>query len=35
MVKTQVENIGGTISVKSTLNKGTEFLIELPVNFKN
>ena len=29
MVKTQVETIGGKISVKSKLNEGTEFIIEL------
>ncbi|MDB4919280.1 PAS domain S-box protein [Mucilaginibacter sp.] len=29
MVKMQVESIGGTISVKSEINKGTEFTIEL------
>lgn len=31
MVKTQVETLGGTIRVESTLNHGTEFIIELPV----
>lgn len=29
MVKTQVESIGGEISIKSEVNKGTEFTIEL------
>jgi PAS domain S-box-containing protein len=29
MVKTQVETLGGKISIKSTLNQGTEFTIEL------
>lgn len=29
MVKTQVEMLGGKIEIKSELNKGTEFLIEL------
>jgi signal transduction histidine kinase len=31
MVKTQVETIGGSISVKSEVNKGTEFRIEFSV----
>ncbi|MBA3663842.1 MAG: PAS domain S-box protein [Bacteroidetes bacterium] len=31
MVKVQVEAIGGTISVKSEVNKGTEFRIEFPI----
>ena len=31
MVKTQVETIGGSISIKSEVNKGTEFRIEFPV----
>jgi PAS domain S-box-containing protein len=30
MVKMQVESLGGTISVKSELNAGTEFTIEFP-----
>jgi signal transduction histidine kinase len=28
MVKTQVETLGGTISISSEVNKGTEFSIE-------
>lgn len=31
MVKMQVESLGGSITVKSEINKGTEFLIELPL----
>jgi len=31
MVKTQVETIGGSISIKSEVNKGTEFRIEFPL----
>jgi len=31
MVKTQVETLGGTISVNSEVNKGTEFKIELNI----
>jgi PAS domain S-box-containing protein len=31
MVKTQVETLGGTISIKSEINKGTEFKIEFEV----
>ena len=31
MVKTQVETLGGKISIRSEVNKGTEFLIELEV----
>jgi signal transduction histidine kinase len=31
MVKTQVEALGGTIKIKSTLGEGTEFVIQLPV----
>ncbi|TFF39749.1 PAS domain S-box protein [Mucilaginibacter psychrotolerans] len=30
MVKTQVESLGGTIAITSVLNKGTEFIINLP-----
>lgn len=30
MVKTQVETLGGRINIRSELNKGTEFKIELP-----
>jgi chemotaxis protein histidine kinase CheA len=29
MVKTQVEAIGGRISIESEVNKGTKFIIEL------
>ena len=32
MVKTQLEAIGGNISVKSELGVGTEFIVELPLN---
>jgi PAS domain S-box-containing protein len=31
MVKTQVETLGGTIKIKSKLNEGTEFIIQLPI----
>lgn len=31
MVKMQVESLGGNISINSTLNKGTEFIIEFPL----
>jgi len=31
IVKTQVEAMGGTIEVRSMLNRGTEFSIKLPV----
>lgn len=31
MVKTQVETLGGKISLKSELNKGSEFLIEISI----
>ena len=30
MIKTQVETLGGKISIRSELNRGTEFKIELP-----
>jgi chemotaxis protein histidine kinase CheA len=30
MVKTQVESLGGSISVKSAINEGTEFTLNLP-----
>jgi signal transduction histidine kinase len=30
MVKTQVETIGGKITITSKVNKGTEFRIEFP-----
>lgn len=33
MVKTQVETLGGTILIKSEVNKGTEFIVEFE-NFK-
>jgi len=32
MVKTQVETLGGTIKIKSEVNKGTEFVIEFDSN---
>jgi PAS domain S-box-containing protein len=32
MVKTQVETIGGAITVNSEVNKGTEFIIEFPLS---
>lgn len=32
MVKSQVESLGGSIAIKSSLNSGTEFIIELPEN---
>ncbi|MBS1493731.1 MAG: PAS domain S-box protein [Bacteroidetes bacterium] len=32
MVKTQVESLGGNISIESTPNTGAEFKIEIPVN---
>jgi signal transduction histidine kinase len=31
MVKTQVEALGGTIKIKSKLNEGAEFIIQLPL----
>jgi chemotaxis protein histidine kinase CheA len=31
MIKTQVETLGGRISLKSAINKGTEFTIELDI----
>jgi len=31
MVKTQVEALGGTIKIKSEINEGTEFVIQLPL----
>ncbi|MDB5112228.1 MAG: hypothetical protein JWR67_3342, partial [Mucilaginibacter sp.] len=31
MVKTQIENLGGKISVESQLGKGTEFKLEFPI----
>jgi signal transduction histidine kinase len=31
MVKTQVESLGGTISVNSEIDKGTQFIIQLPL----
>ena len=30
MVKTQIETLGGKISIRSEPNRGTEFKIELP-----
>jgi chemotaxis protein histidine kinase CheA len=32
MVKTQVESLGGNISVQSVVNKGTKFVLEFPQN---
>ena len=32
MVKTQVESLGGTVTVNSEVDKGTQFIIQLPVN---
>tara|TARA_B100000029_G_scaffold198335_1_gene196409 strand:- start:138 stop:314 length:177 start_codon:yes stop_codon:yes gene_type:complete len=34
VVKKEIENLGGTISVKSEIDKGTTFLINLPFNTK-
>lgn len=34
MVKMQVERLGGTITVQSQLNVGTEYTIKLPLTFK-
>ncbi len=34
MVKMQVESLGGTISVKSRVNVGTEFILEFPLSVK-
>ncbi|MGY4384115.1 PAS domain S-box-containing protein [Pedobacter sp. UYP24] len=31
MVKTQIETLGGKIAIKSEVNKGTEFIMHLPV----
>lgn len=31
MIKMQVESLGGTVSLKSAINKGTEFLLEFPL----
>ncbi|WP_300565447.1 PAS domain-containing sensor histidine kinase [Flavobacterium sp.] len=35
MVKTQVETLGGTISIKSKINKGTEFKIKFEIEKNN
>ena len=32
MIKTQIEVMGGSITVKSTPNEGAEFIVELPNN---
>ncbi len=34
MVKLQTESLGGTINVKSEINKGTEFILEFPMKLK-
>jgi chemotaxis protein histidine kinase CheA len=31
MVRTQIEILGGKISINSEVDKGTEFVIELPL----
>jgi signal transduction histidine kinase len=35
MAKTQVEALGGKISIESSLNVGTKFKISIPINFNN
>jgi chemotaxis protein histidine kinase CheA len=35
MVKMQVESLGGTINVQSSLNTGTEFSLEFPIQDSN
>ncbi|MEO8884846.1 MAG: PAS domain-containing sensor histidine kinase [Mucilaginibacter sp.] len=35
MVKLQAESLGGNVTVKSKLNEGTEFRVELPVRMKD
>ena len=34
MVKLQTESLGGTVTVKSAVNEGAEFMIELPIKMK-
>lgn len=34
MVKLQTESLGGTINIKSEVNKGTEFILEFPMKLK-